>query len=80
MGGASRSVGLGAGERRWLLSQNRVGNKGVAAAFGGESAHRAMAGNECSFTTQWPEMAGDGADEIGMIAARKIGATDRALK
>ena len=39
-----------------------------------------MAGDEGHIIPQWPKLGRDGIDEVGMIAAREIGATDRPLK
>jgi hypothetical protein len=60
--------------------QHIVCNKGVVLALIAKLAGGAMAGDEGYIIPPWPKLRRDCIDEVGMIAAREIGATDRALK
>src|SRR3546814_2809108 len=46
----------------------------------GETAHRPMAGDEGGVVAEWPELGGDGLDEVRVIAHREVGAADRTLE
>ena len=60
--------------------QNIIRDKGIGLALIAELAGRAVAGYEGHVVAQRPELLGDRIDQVLMIAARKVGATDRALK
>src|SRR6185503_9444779 len=62
--------------RRAAIAGERVCDEGVGAAFLAEGRGRAVARHESDIVAQWPELAGDGVDQLLVVAARKIGAAD----
>src|SRR4051812_4341562 len=60
--------------------QNRVSDEGVGAPFVAESGHWAVAGDEVGVVAHRPEPGGDRADQLLLVAVRKIPAADRALE
>ena len=60
--------------------QHTVRHKRIILALGGEVAHRAVAGDEHGFAAQGPEFLGDGVNEVGVVAPRKVCPADGALE
>src|ERR1700726_3189956 len=62
------------------VRQDGVGDEGVGLPLLAETRHGPVARHEPHVVAQWPQLGGDGLDQVGVIAARKVGAPDRALE
>lgn len=52
----------------------------VGATLLADSATRSVAANEADVVTEWKDLVADGIEELLMIAARQVGAADRAVE
>ena len=57
-----------------------LADKRIVAAFVADVRPRAVAGDELDIVAERPEALADGADQGGVVAAREVGAADRALE
>ena len=64
-------------QARWKLS---AADEGVAAPLLTEGRHGAMTGDETHGVAEWKEPVTDRVEKLAMVAARKVGAPDRAAK
>ena len=73
---------LGFPLRRDLLTalERAVADVRIAASFLAEARHRSVTGHETDIVAERPELGGDRFDQRRVIAAREIGAADRALE
>src|SRR5690606_33115031 len=61
-------------------SDHRIAHEGIARPLVAEGRHLPVPGHEGHVIAERPELAGDRANQGGVIAAREVGAADRALE
>src|ERR1051325_7548056 len=70
--------GGGRVQNRLGAPEREVAHERICFALPPERGHLPMAGNEMHVVSQRPEFLGDGRDQLGVIAAREVRASDRA--
>ena len=63
-----------------LFRERRVADEGISLAFAAEARRGSVPGYEADIIAERPQLVADRIDQILMIAAREIGAANRALK
>src|SRR4029453_17836232 len=67
----------GLGRSVFLIVEQQIGNEGVGLALPTEGRRLAVAGHEGDVVAERPQPLADRAEQLLVIAARKIGAADR---
>src|SRR6266481_4620501 len=62
------------------VRQDGVGDERVGPSLLAEARHRSVPRHETHVVAQRPELGGDGVDQVGVVAAWKVGASDGALE